>query len=109
MAKKKIIDPEIREIIEEAIVDAYGDEEQEGGFLVLLEENLPFPFKALTVGEEVEAIGVDLDNDERGIMAICKRGGKKYRVSVTSLEWSGKAPKEAKFIEAYRAWIRGNW
>ena len=109
MAKKKIVDPEIREIIEEATVDAYGDEEQESGFLVVIEDNLPFPFKALVIGEEVEVIGVDIGPDERGVMAICKRGGKKYRVSVTSLEWKGKPPKEAKFIEAYKAWIRGNW
>ncbi len=96
MRKRKKISSKLREIIEEAIVDAYGDEEQEGGFLVLLEENLPFPFKALVVGEEVEVIGVDIGADERGIMAICKRGGKKHRVSVTSLEWKGKPPKEAK-------------
>lgn len=109
MQKSKKINSKLREIIEEATVDAYGDEEQEVGFLTLLEDNLPFPFKAMVIGEEVEVVGVDLGNNERGVMAICKRGGKKYLVSVTSLEWKGKPPKEAKFIEAYKAWIRGNW
>ncbi len=107
MAKKKDISPRLRKLIEEAIVDAYGDDEQEVGFLTMLEENLPFPFNAFVVGEEVEVIGVEQGIEERGIIAICKRKGKKYRVSITSLEWPGKPPKEAECIEAYKAWIKG--
>ena len=109
MKKQQKISSQIREIIEEAIVDAYNDEEQEGGFLVLLQDNLPFPFKAYVIGEEVKVVDVDQDVDERGIMAICKLKGRKHRVSITSLEWIGKAPKEAKYIEAYKAWLQGNW
>jgi len=109
MTKKKGISPRIKELIEEVIVDAYGDEEQELGFLTMLDENLPFTFKALVVGEEIEVMGIDPNVEDRGIMTICKRKGKKYRVSVTSLEWPGKPPKEAEWIEAYQAWIRGGW
>jgi len=109
MKGEKKVSPRIRKFIEEAIVDAYGDEEQEVGFLTMREDNLPFPFKALVVGEEVEVIGVEQDPHERGIMAICKREGKKYRVSVTSLAFAGKAPEEIEWIEAYKVWIRGGW
>lgn len=107
--QKKISPARLRELIEEATVDAYGDEEQEVGFLTMLYENLPFSFKALVVGEEVEVLGVNQGVEDRGIMAICKRKGKKYRVNVASLEWPGKPLKEAEWIEAYKAWIRGEW
>ena len=109
MKERKKISFRIRELIEEAIVDAYGDYEQEAAFLVMLEDNLPFPFMALVAGAEVEVTGVDQSDEDRCIMAVCKRMGKKYRVSVTSLEWPGKPPREAEWIEAYKAWIRGGW
>ena len=38
------------ELIEEATVDAYGDSEQRGGFLTMLEENLALPFKTEVLG-----------------------------------------------------------
>lgn len=98
---------QLKKLIEEAIVDAYGEEEQEGAFVVMLEDNLAFPFKALVVGEEVEVTGVEQSSSGRGIMAVCKRKGKKYRVSVTSLEWVGKPPKGAEWLEAYKLWLRG--
>ncbi len=31
-------------LIEEAVVDAYGDEEQTGGFFTMIEEHLALPF-----------------------------------------------------------------
>jgi hypothetical protein len=99
----------MRELIEEAIVDAYGEEEQEGGFLVMLQDNLATPFKALVVGEEVAVRAFDLGLGGRGIVAVCNRKGRKYRVSVTSLEWVAKPPKGAEWVEAYKAWLSGNW
>jgi len=109
MKKIKISKTRLRELIEEAVVDCYNEEEQEGGFLVMLEENMPTPFPALVVGEEVEVIGFDLGNENRGIMAVCKRNKKKYRISVTSLDWSGEPPAGAEWIAAYQTWLRGNW
>ena len=100
-------DRQLQELIEEAIIDAYGEEEQEGAFLVMLEDSLPTPFQALVVGEDVEVTGFDKSVGDRGIMAICRRKGRKYRVSISSLEWVGKPPKGAEWIEAYKAWSRG--
>ena len=45
-------------LLDEAMVDAYGDDEQFMGVVVTLEDNLPFPFKAELVGTTVTAIGV---------------------------------------------------
>ncbi len=99
----------IRKLIEEATVDAYGEEEQEVGFLTMLEDNLPFPFGALVVGEEVEVTGVDPGPGNRGIEAVCERKGRAYRISIISLEWPGRPPPGAEWIEAYRRWLIGDW
>ena len=105
----KISGGKLKKLIEEATMDAYGDEEQETGFLTMLQDYLPIPFKALIVGEEVEVVEVDKGREGHCIMVICKRDGKKYKVSVTSLEWPGRPPKAAEWIEAYKAWVRGGW
>lgn len=93
--------------MEQAIVDAYTDDEQEGGFLAGLEEHLKVPVPALVVGEEVEIVGFDWRGGEPGVMAVCKRKGKRHRVSVTSLSWPGKPPPGAEWIDAYRVWLGG--
>jgi hypothetical protein len=35
----------LEQLVEEAVVDAYGDSEQRTGFLTMLEENVAFPFE----------------------------------------------------------------
>jgi hypothetical protein len=44
----------LKELIEEAAVDAYGEEEQAGGFFTVIEEPLALPFR-------VKVLGVDAD------------------------------------------------
>jgi Calcium binding len=53
----------LKELIEEAIVDAYGEEEQAGGFFTMIEEHLalPFPVKVLGVDADVEKVDMTLD------------------------------------------------
>ena len=48
----------LKELIEQAIVDAYGEEEQAGGFFTMIEEHLALPFavKVLGVDAEVEKV-----------------------------------------------------
>ena len=99
----------IRSLVEEATVDAYGEDEQTGGFLVMITDNLPASFKALVVGEEVEVVGFDGGDAREGIKAICKRRGRRYKVDVLALEWPQPPPKGAEWIEAYRAWVDGGW
>jgi hypothetical protein len=60
-------------MIEEAIVDAYGESEQVGGFYTAIEEHLAVPFETTVLGVAVTVRGVDLtERDE--IVAICTRG-----------------------------------
>jgi hypothetical protein len=95
-------------MIEEAIVDCHGEEEQHEGLLVALEEHLACPFAALVVGQEVTVIGLDRDPPGE-IVARCVRADREHRINVTALEWAADPPGGAEWIDAYRAWLAGEW
>src|ERR1035438_6335587 len=63
-------------LVEAAVVDAYGDEEQTVGFFTMIEEHLALPFSVRILGVEAVDRKVDLTRDCR-IVAVCKRDGVK--------------------------------
>ena len=93
-------------LIEEAIVDAYGDEEQIGGFFTMIEEHLALPFSIIVLGVEVVVEKVDMTRDGR-IVAICRRDGVKQKIGILDLPLSKSAPAGAEWIAAYSHWRRG--
>jgi hypothetical protein len=44
---------DLDDLVEEAIVDAYGEDEQLAGFYTMIEENLVLPFMTMVLGVEV--------------------------------------------------------
>jgi hypothetical protein len=93
-------------LIEEATMDCYTLDEAMYGFLTVLEDNLRFPFTAKVVGEEVEVTGLDV---EGGLIVVeCRRKGKKYKVSLLSVEFNPKEVEGSEWIEAYRYWLNGH-
>jgi len=93
-------------LIEEAVVDAYGDEEQTGGFFTMIEEHLALPFSVSIMGAEVVVEKVDMTRDCR-IVAVCKRGGVKQRIEILDLPLPRPAPAGAEWIAAYGHWRKG--
>jgi len=93
-------------LIEEAVVDAYGDEEQTGGFFTMIEEHLALPFSVNILGVETVVEKVDMTRDGR-IVAVCKRGGVKQRIEILDLPLSKPIPAGAEWIAAYSRWRRG--
>jgi hypothetical protein len=96
----------IRRLIDEAIVDAYGESEQRVGFLTLIEENLELPFKTRVLDIEVLVERVDMTAAEE-IVAVCRRGKIRQRIPILDLPLPKPPPKGAEWIEAYRRWARG--
>lgn len=96
----------IKQLIEEATLDCYGEYECIIGFQCTIDDNLKFPFKAKVVGEEVEVVGVDLKNET--VVAVCKRNNKNYTVDILSIEYKPKDIDGWEWIEAYRAWAEGS-
>jgi hypothetical protein len=96
-----------RRLIDEALVDAYGEDEQHGAFLVMLEDRVACPFTALVVGEKVDVRGFDWVGAPQEIVAVCRRKGRTYRVNATARQWADSRPTGAEWLDAYRAWLKG--
>ncbi|MEW2620226.1 hypothetical protein [Streptomyces sp. NPDC048106] len=94
---------ELEAMIEEATVDAYGDDEQRTGLFTMLEEHLAVPFTTMVLGVEVTVRGVDLTPDG-AIVALCSRGRVRQSIGILELPLPSPAPEGAQWIEAYRHW-----
>ena len=61
----------LEKLIEEGVVDAYGEGEQVGGFLAMMEEHLALPFSTNVLGVDVVVEKVDMTRDGQ-IVVICR-------------------------------------
>jgi hypothetical protein len=104
--RSKALSPaKLDQLIEEATVDAYGESEQTSGFYTMLEDHLVVPFAVDMLGAEIIVERVDLTDDER-IVAVCRRGQSRQRISILDLPLPDPPPGGAEWIEAYRRWAR---
>ena len=93
-------------LIAEAVLDAYDESEQTVGFLTMIEENLRVPFDAEVLGVMVTVERIDMTL-EGEIIAACRRGNLRQRISVLDLPLPSPPPEGSEWIEAYRHWKRG--
>jgi hypothetical protein len=93
-------------LIDEIIVDAYGDDEQLEAFRQALEDEASLPVDGVVSGAPVTVISFDYNGDERrGLTAQCRReSGSKHTVAVAELENSSNE-KLARYVAAYRKWM----
>src|SRR5208337_3012006 len=96
----------LKALVEEATIDAYNEAEQAAGFFTMLEDNLRLPFETELFGFKVTVERVDMTEDD-AIVAICKRGSKRQRVSILDLPLPSPPPQGAEWIAAYKYWRRG--
>jgi hypothetical protein len=96
----------LNEMIQEAIVDAYGESEQTSGFHTMLEDHLKLPFKTEVLGMQVTVERLSITDDGQ-IVVICSRGGSRQRIPILDLPLPAPPPMGAEWIEAYRHWARG--
>jgi hypothetical protein len=91
--------------IELALTDAYGPDEQAVAWLTCI-ETLFSPFKQVKVmGDEVQLVGFDLNNET--IVAVCRQGKRKTRVSLESVEFPELTPVEARWLKAWKRYSAG--
>ncbi len=92
--------------IEEALVDAYHEDEEFLGFLYTLENKLRFPLQAHILGEMVEVVGLDerASESRRGVVAVVRKGKRKYRVSLLDLDIDATGTNR-EWLDAYRLWV----
>lgn len=94
-------DPKLERLIEEATVDAYGPAEQATGFYTMIEQHVRFPFIARAIGEDVDVLSIDIDDEGEELVAECRRRGKSYQVPLIELE----VPTESSGMEWISAYF----
>jgi hypothetical protein len=99
-------DVESTGLIEQATVDAYGVDEQLGGFHAKLEEHVDVPFLATVLGVEVTVVEIDLPASG-GLVAVCRRGGESQLIDLRELPLPTPPPEGVEWIHAYRRWAAG--
>ncbi len=100
------LDPaEVAEAMEDATVDAYGDDEQHTGLLTVMEDELEFPFQVEALGETVTVVGMEWpENDEFGLDLLVERNGKQHRIEARSVNLLPPFPKGHLYLAAYLDW-----
>lgn len=93
-------------LIADAITDAYDDSEQRMGFYTLIGEYVDLPFETEVLGVPVTVERIELCAAEQ-IVATCRRGVTRQRISILDLPLPKPAPAGAEWIEAYRRWATG--
>jgi len=96
-------DARINQMIEEAIIDAYGESEQTAGFFTMLEDRLKLPFKTAVLGVEVTVEQLDMTDDEQ-IVVVCLRGKSRQRIPILDLPLPAPSPEGSEWIVAFRRW-----
>lgn len=96
----------LKKLIEEAVVDAYNEEEQTVGFLTMMQEHLALPFSVNVLGTDTVVEKVDMTRDGR-IVAICRRGEVRQRIGILDVPLPTPAPEGAEWIAAYHHWRKG--
>jgi hypothetical protein len=92
------------ELIEEALVDAYGEVEQASAFCCMVSDNVKFPFKTTLLGMPISVTGVDIDARGEGVVAIVMRGHYKQKVPLADLPLPDPLPAGGEWLLAYRQW-----
>jgi hypothetical protein len=92
------------ELIVQATVDCYNEEERVTGLFTMLEDNLAVPFKTSLLGITVTVASVELTLNDQ-IVAICHRDGLRQAIPILDLPLPAPAPEGAEWIEAYRRWL----
>jgi hypothetical protein len=102
---RKLSTADLDELVEEATVDAYDTEEQVSGFFSLMDDELKLPFETTVLGvaATVETIEQTENND---IVAVCRAGKLRQRIRLVDLPLPRPEPPGAKWIAAYRHWLR---
>jgi hypothetical protein len=97
----------LQELLEDATLDCYGEEEEFAGVLVTLDENLHFPLQGQLLGETVEVAGLSESRSSlrRGIIANVRKGERAFTASLADLTFVDPDPVSAEWLAMYRYWL----
>ena len=104
--KRRFRRDELEDLVEEATIDAYGEEEQVTSFCTVLDERLVLPFDTILLDVDVTVEKLDLTDRGHDIPIVLRRGLKRQRLPLLDLPLSHPPPKGWDWVKAYRFWAR---
>jgi hypothetical protein len=101
-----ISEERLQQLLEEATVDCYDEEEEFAGVLISVDENVAWPLPADLAGTSVEVLGLDesASSPRRGIVARIRRDGKEYRAALADLTFGDVDETSAEWLAMFRWW-----
>jgi hypothetical protein len=97
---------DLDDLLDEILVDTYGDHEQLTAFEQAFQDLAPFPIKAEVVGTPVDITKVEFEGHKRrGLTAVCRRDRESYRVALADVESGPISAETARLLAAYRRWL----
>jgi hypothetical protein len=85
-------------MIDEAIIDAYTESEQAGGFHAMIDQELALPFETMVLGVPVIVERVDV-TDANDVVAVCHRGRERQAIPILELPLPDPPPAGWEWIE----------
>jgi len=93
-------------LLDEILIDAYGDDEQLWAIRQAFEDNVKVPVDVFVTGEPVELVAIDYDgNTRRGLTAKCRRQDAREHVVAASEVVFADGSAGAMHVAAYRKWL----
>jgi hypothetical protein len=90
----------VQACIDLALTDAYGADEQAVAWLTCIEEMLSRFKQVKLMGNDVALAGFDLSN--HAVVAVCRQGKRKVRVTLDSIEFPELTPVEKRWLQAWK-------
>ena len=102
----ELSDARYDELLEQATLDCYDEEEEFTGVLCTLEDELAFPLDATLAGVPVVVRGLDSQRSSlrRGIVAVVEREGERFTASLADLTPVDPDPATAEWLAMHRRW-----
>jgi len=99
-------DADIDRLLEEILVDAYGEDEQLWAFRQAFEDEVPLPVEGAVIGEAVSITKIDYNGTpQKGLRATCQKAdGKTYELALADVEFPAES-KAAPYLKAYLKWL----
>jgi hypothetical protein len=96
----------VKDCVELALVDAYGEDEQAVAWLTCIEEMFGKFDRVKVLGQEVALEGFALSN-RTVVVAVCRQGKKRARVALESVEFPDLRSIEVLWLKAWKQFSQG--
>jgi len=104
---QRLDEQEVQEAMDEATVDANGEDEQHTGLLTVIQDELEFPFSAELFGEVVQVTDMQWPEDDHyGLDLVCERNGRQQAIEARNVELVEPLPEGHLYLAAYLDWKR---